>query len=242
MTKKPLRILVVDDDTDNANSLAELFQMEGHRADVVYSGEAAVAAYGTACYDIAFMDVMMPGKNGVDSFLEIRKLQRDAKVYMMTGYSVEELLQQAIDNGAMGVLSKPVSVAKVLAVLQEVSPAGIVLIAEDDPDFGPELKELIEGSGMQCELVQNGRGALDKVMAGGVDILILDLKMPLIDGVEVYTQLKEAGRTVTTIIITGNGAEYASTFDAIKDVAISGILNKPFDPMLLLGRLDNLAA
>jgi CheY-like chemotaxis protein len=242
MTKKPLRILVVDDDTDNANSLAELFHMEGHQVDTVYSGEAAIAAYGTARYDIAFMDVMMPGKNGVESFLEIKKLQPDARVYMMTGYSVEQLLQQAIENGAMGVLSKPLSTAKVLAVLQDVSPAGIVLIAEDDPDFGPELKQLIESIGMQCELVQNGRDALAKVMAGGVDILILDLKMPLIDGVEVYTKLKEAGRTVKTIIITGNGAEYANTFDAIKDVAITGILNKPFDPMSLLDRLENLAA
>ena len=43
MTKRPLRILVVDDDTDNANSLAELFQMEGHRVDAVYSGEAGLA-------------------------------------------------------------------------------------------------------------------------------------------------------------------------------------------------------
>ncbi len=242
MTKKSLRILVVDDDTDNANSLAELFQMEGHRVDAVHSGEAAIAAYGTARYDIAFMDVMMPGKNGVESFLEIKKLQPDTKVYMMTGYSVEQLLQQAIDNGAMGVLSKPLSTAKVLAVLQDVHPAGIVLIAEDDPDFGPELKGLIESAGMQCELVQNGRDALAKVMAGGVDILILDLKMPLIDGVEVYAQLKAAGRTVKTIIITGNGAEYANTFDAIKDVAITGILNKPFDPMTLLDRLEHLAA
>ena len=242
MTKKSLRVLVVDDDTDNANSLTELFQMEGHQVDTVYSGEAAIAAYVKTRYDIAFMDVMMPGKNGVESFLEIKKLQPDAKVYMMTGYSVEQLLQQAVDNGAMGVLSKPISSAKVLAVLQEVSPAGIVLIAEDDPDFGPELQQLIESTGMQCELVQNGRDALAKVMAGGVDILILDLKMPLINGVEVYTELKRVGRTVKTIIITGNGAEYASTFDAIKDVAITGILNKPFDPMSLLDRLETLAA
>jgi CheY-like chemotaxis protein len=239
---QPLSILVVDDDMDNAMSLAELFEMEGHRVQAVHSGEAAIEAYKTAQFDIAFMDVMMPGKNGVESFLEIKKLQPDAKVYMMTGYSVEQLLQQAIENGAMGVLSKPLSTAKVLAVLQDVHPAGIVLIAEDDPDFGPELKQLIESTGMQCELVQNGRDALAKVMAGGVDILILDLKMPLIDGVEVYAQLKEAGRTVKTIIITGNGAEYANTFDAIKDVAITGILNKPFDPMLLLDRLENLAA
>ena len=97
--KRSLRILVVDDDVDNANSLGELFEMEGHRPLVVYDGEAAIAAYLKEDFDIAFMDVMMPGKNGVESFLEIKKLKPLAKVYMMTGYSVEQLLQQAIDGG-----------------------------------------------------------------------------------------------------------------------------------------------
>ena len=94
--KRSLRILVVDDDADNANSLGELFEMEGHRPLVVYDGEGAIAAYLKEDFDIAFMDVMMPGKNGVESFLEIKRLKPLAKVYMMTGYSVEQLLQQAI--------------------------------------------------------------------------------------------------------------------------------------------------
>ena len=64
--KRSLRILVVDDDADNANSLGELFELEGHRPLVVYDGEAAIAAYLKEDFDIAFMDVMMPGKNGVE--------------------------------------------------------------------------------------------------------------------------------------------------------------------------------
>ena len=107
--KRSLRILVVDDDADNANSLGELFELEGHRPLVVYDGGAAIAAYLKEDFDIAFMDVMMPGKNGVESFLEIKKLKPLAKVYMMTGYSVEQLLQQAMAGGAMGVFSKPVT-------------------------------------------------------------------------------------------------------------------------------------
>jgi CheY-like chemotaxis protein len=239
---QPLSILVVDDDMDNARSLAELFEMEGHRVQVVLSGEAAIEAYRTAQFDIAFMDVMMPGKNGVESFLEIKKLKPHAKVYMMTGYSVDQLLRQAIDHGAMGVFSKPVDISKVLKVLKDISPRGIALIAEDDPDFGPMLQTFISAVGMNCALVTNGQEALDTVRRGGVSVLILDLKMPLIDGIGVYTTLRKEGRTVPTIIITGNGAAYADTLDALRDVAITGILNKPFDPVDLLSRLDKLAA
>ena len=58
---KYLRILVVDDDEDNANSLGELFEMEGHHVTVAHSGEAAIEHYVNSSFDLAFMDVMMPG-------------------------------------------------------------------------------------------------------------------------------------------------------------------------------------
>src|SRR5215212_9261324 len=107
---RELKILVVDDDEDNTCSLCELFELEGHKATMAHSGEAAIAAYMNENFDLAFMDVMMPGLNGVESFMEIRKLKPEARVYMMTGYSVEQLLQQAMEHGAMGVLSKPIDI------------------------------------------------------------------------------------------------------------------------------------
>jgi DNA-binding NtrC family response regulator len=114
---KQLEILVVDDDVDNANSLAEIFEMEGHRVTTANSGKDAIRAYEAKNFDIAFMDIAMPGKNGVESFFEIRKFKPRARVYMMTGYSVETLVQKAIENGALGVLHKPVDLARVLSLL-----------------------------------------------------------------------------------------------------------------------------
>lgn len=237
-----LRILVVDDDADNALSLGELFELEGHEADVVYSGEAAIAAFAARHYDIAFMDVMLPGKNGVESFLEIKRRNHAARVYMMTGYSVEQLLQQAVDNGALGVLHKPISIDKVLEVLRETSPAGLVLIAEDDPALGPQLAELVGQAGYETALVTDGSKALTVIEERRVHVLILDLRLPLIDGVGVYKALEAANRLVPTIIITGCASEYSAKLAALDDIAITGILNKPFDPTLLLERLEKLAA
>ncbi len=119
---QPLKILVVDDDTDAADSLAELFEMEGHDATAVYSGDNAIEAAETQGFDLAFMDIMMPGRNGVESFLEIRKFKPEAKVYMMTGFSVNDLIDQAVQNGAMGVFSKPVDLDKVFDVLAANTP------------------------------------------------------------------------------------------------------------------------
>jgi CheY-like chemotaxis protein len=237
-----LRILVVDDDEDHARSLAELFEMEGHLPQLAFNGKDAVEAFRSGDFDLAFMDVMMPGMNGVESFLEIRKIRPEARVYMMTGYSVEQLLRQAMDQGAMGVISKPVNTKAILEALDGVEPAGTVLVAENDADFGPLLRDLIRASGRKCELATDGQQALDMAMNGTVGVLILDLKMPLIGGIDVCRRLRQAGRVIPTIIITGNGPDHADTLAAIQDVAVSGILNKPFDPALLIQRLEGLAA
>ena len=240
--KSGLRILVVDDDADAADSLAELFELEGHEVTVAYCGDEAVQSYQNTDFDVAFMDIMMPGMNGVESFFEIRKLKPDARVYMMTGYSVEQLVQQAVDNGAMGVLGKPIEPKQVLAMLDEVKPSGVVLIAEDDPDFGPQLHEVIEMSGYRCRLARNGADALAYASQSPVDVLILDLNLPVIDGIEVYSKLQKSEKPIPTIIITGHASEHGEALDAMDDITITGILNKPFDPSVLLSRLEQIAA
>ncbi len=209
----PLKILVVDDNRDNANSLAELFELEGHDVKVAYSGEEAIEAYMSNDFDLAFMDVMMPGKNGVESFLEIRQMKPKAKVYMMTGYSVDQLLQQAIDNGALGVFGKPVDLTKVLGAIDGAKPSGIVLVAEDDPDFGPVLQQAIAESGRNCELVTDGKEALERMDRGGVEVLILDLNMPLINGIEVYTTLRKSNRAVPTVMISACIDQYRDALE-----------------------------
>jgi DNA-binding NarL/FixJ family response regulator len=63
----------------------------------------------------------MPGKNGVESFLEIRAERPDAKIYFMTGYSADDLLKTALAGGAMGVFGKPVDLPSVLDVVEQVA-------------------------------------------------------------------------------------------------------------------------
>ena len=112
-----MQILVVDDDIDAADSLAELFEMEDHDVTVAYNGTSAIQAFNDNKFDMAFMDIMMPDINGVDSFFEIRKNTPDAKVYFMTGFSTGELVDRALDEGALGVLPKPLNPEEILTVL-----------------------------------------------------------------------------------------------------------------------------
>ncbi len=117
MSKK-LNILVVDDDAANADSLAELFELENHRVIVAYDGQQAVEAFSMNKVDVGFFDVMMPHKNGVESFMEIKALNPDARIYFMTGFSAEDLLDTAMKGGAIGVFSKPVDLVRLLKTVE----------------------------------------------------------------------------------------------------------------------------
>jgi two-component system, NtrC family, response regulator HydG len=239
---RELSILVVDDDIDNAKSLGELFEMEGHVVRVVHSGQAAIDAYVKQSFDIAFMDVMMPGKNGVESFFEIRSMRPQAKVFMMTGYSVEELLQQAVRGGALGVLEKPYDSAEVLKLTQNVGPGGLVVSASADarPDVGQFIHDALRNGGLASQLWQSDD--INSNRLAPHEVLVINANIPLIDEVSLYSRLKTSGHDAQTIIVPPIKLPAPITGNFLRNVDVTGVLNKPFDPEDLLRRLPQLVA
>lgn len=238
---RPLRILVVDDDADFANALAEFLRLEGHELELAFDGESAMVKFAERDFDITFMDVRLPGKNGVESFFEIRRLKPTARVLMMTAYRVEELLKQAIDNVALGVLNKPFDVDEALRALDTVKPAGIVLLADDDPDFLDGLSRALTAGGYRTLLARDGQEAVEMVNAGDIDCLVLDLRLPILSGLEVYLELKRQGHAVPTIIVAGY-AEEAEAIDQLRAMSVAGCLVKPFEPAELVRAIDAMVA
>ncbi len=241
MSDRKLKILIVDDDVDNAESLSELFQLYGYDTHLVHSGEDAISAYVNSNFDVAFMDVMMPGKNGVESFLEIRKLKPAAKVIMMTGYSVEQLLQQAMDNGAIGVLSKPMDPNLALNMLQDVGPNGMVIARSEGLATGDKLHSALKIAGKSCAVLRS-QAEIQHMKNSARDVIIIDIHRPLIEGIGCYTELQRNGHKAPAIILTDTGAETPNGDEFLNDYRITGILNKPFDPHLLVTSVSQLAA
>jgi two-component system, NtrC family, response regulator HydG len=243
--KKPfpsaaLRILIVDDDHDNAASLGELFEIEGHSVCEVHNGQAAVDAYMAQNFDLAFMDVMMPGKNGVESFLEIRRMKPEARVFMMSGYSVEELMRQAVAGGALGFLDKPLVPEEVIRLTESVGKGGIVLSASSERDAALAIEDALSHVGRSCKLIRSSND-LDAIHSKD-SVVVIDTHSHLIDEVAVYRNLRSLGHEGPAILIPKQQIESPSPQSLFRDVGVTGILNKPFDPMDLLQRLQQLAA
>jgi DNA-binding NtrC family response regulator len=113
-------VMIVDDDQDLAESLAEFLEMSGCSVTTAANGKEALLGHGKQDFDVTFMDVRMPIMNGVDSFFEIRKLKPDAKIVMMTGFK-EAIVTKALEAGAIGLLSKPFDIEAMLALVDKAA-------------------------------------------------------------------------------------------------------------------------
>src|SRR5215813_9162711 len=117
---KPLNVMIVDDDQDLAEGLAELLEIHGYSVAVASNGKEAVERFRDRDYDMTFMDVRMPVMNGVDSFFEIRKLKPTAKIVLMTGFK-EPIVSRALENGALGLLNKPFAAEAMLKLAESAN-------------------------------------------------------------------------------------------------------------------------
>jgi DNA-binding response OmpR family regulator len=101
------KVLIVEDDPDFAESLMIALGVRNCHVDIARTGEEAIRKFHNLCYDIAFMDIKLPGMNGVESLTEIRNFCPTAHVVMMTGFSEAAVLDKARQAGAVDILRKP---------------------------------------------------------------------------------------------------------------------------------------
>lgn len=226
-------VLIVDDDIDHAESLADVIEMRGHTAQLAHSGEEALGYFRAADFDFVLLDVKLPGINGVETFLEMKKIRPAAQVMMMTGYSVEQLVTQAIEGGALGVLNKPFAATHVLELLSSVKPRGKILVADADAAFVGGVVPILKAAGYDVDVAATGAEALEKMIAEDVDCLVLDLRLPVLSGAELYARLVKAGRTVPTVLVAGDEREETEQEPQLRS-QIHGMLFKPLDPNALL--------
>jgi len=235
---RPLRILVSDDDTDNADSLGELLTLEGHRARIAYTGDDAAKTLAGDVFDLVLLAATLPGRDGLESFAEIKRAQPSARSYMVTGNSIGQLLRQAVGSGSLEIMEAPPQPDRLLTAIRNASPSGIVLVAKPGLGAGQILVGEFKELDHEAEHITDPATALSVIEERRVHVLILDLDLPLIDSIGVYKALDSAGRAKPTIILAKPWDGHAT----LDDAARTGVITKPFDPKLLVTRLEQLAA
>ena len=114
----PLNILVVDDDPDLAESIAEALGLSGHKVTLAFNGAEAVSRFEQTKYDLSFIDVRMPVMNGIDCFFAIRERYPEARIVLMTGFK-EAAVEKALNAGALALLHKPFRMEDVMKIARQ---------------------------------------------------------------------------------------------------------------------------
>ena len=120
MTK---RILVIDDEDAIRKSFELALEDSGYPVDTASSGMDGIEMLKSQSYDLVFLDLKMPGINGVETLREIRKLNENIAVYIVTAFYGEffEELQHVADQGAeFELLNKPVDGDMILTLCRSV--------------------------------------------------------------------------------------------------------------------------
>ena len=119
------RILVADDQKNIRRTMSVIMENWGCQVVDVEDGYHAIESVRNNDFDLVFLDIKMPGINGVQAFREIKKLKPDSLVVVMTGCRVQELIDAAVDEGAMSVVLKPFEpnqITKILRAVQDPCP------------------------------------------------------------------------------------------------------------------------
>lgn len=231
------RVLIIDDDRDLAESLAELIEARGHTVAVAFSGDEGLAKFRAQEFDLVLVDVKMPRTSGVDTFIEIRKLGRATNVMMMTGFSIEQLLREAIETGTLRLLRQTFTGGDVVAILRRSQRRGVVLVTSDRAGFANKIEPLLAAHGYNVSIAHSSGEAFSRVLDGRADCLVLDRQLPTAYGLDVYLSLKWTGRSVPTIIVAGGAQDEGDALDLLRPMA-DVILKKPFDPEQVLSEID----
>jgi two-component system, NtrC family, response regulator HydG len=220
-------ILVVDDEESVRMTLAANLELGGYEVTVAEDGQRAVELVANEAFDLVITDVRMPRRSGLDAFREIKRLRPGLAVIMMTAFTAEAVLDQAFAEGVYAVLHKPFSMERLLALIPRAIARGSVLVVDDSVDQAKTIVRMLEVMGVRAEAAYDGPSAVRRVQQNDVDVCVLDLVMPEMDGVATCEAIRRFDQSIAVVGISAH-----SVPDMIHKLASVGgatCLRKPFD-------------
>jgi len=224
------KILIVDDDKEFCVSMTDILEAKGYEVESENSGEAAIAKVKEKSFDVILMDIKMPVMNGVEAFRQIKKISPRTAVIMVTAYSLENLINEALAEGAFGVLRKPLDIDKLTEQIKLAKERGmLILVTDDDPATRETFKDVLEAKGYKVSTAATGEEAIDRSRERPDDILFIDMKLPALNGLETYLAIKEINPRAIAVIITGYYEETKDLVDKALEKGAYTFMKKPLD-------------
>jgi len=109
-----IKVLLVDDEEQFVDVLAQRLEGRGFQVNTAFNGDDAIAFVEEHDVDVVILDVLMPGRNGIDTLQEIKRVRPITEVIMLTGHATVETAIQGMKLGAYDYLMKPTDTAELV--------------------------------------------------------------------------------------------------------------------------------
>jgi signal transduction histidine kinase/CheY-like chemotaxis protein len=260
------RVLIIDDNPQARAVLSSMLVGMTFEADEAPSGLEGIEMVRRAAeinkpYEIVYVDWQMPGLDGFETGKRIRALP-DLRVrpqlVMVTAYGREEVLKQADESSFANILIKPVTASMLfdsaVEVLGTTSSKGYeaaaapavelgqirgarVLLVEDNELNREVAMGLLEDAHLAIDTAENGQAAVQMVAANNYDLVLMDMQMPVMDGLAATRaiRLKPQFQSLPIIAMTANVME--SDREKCTAAGMNDHLAKPIDPDALFAAL-----
>ncbi len=230
------RALVVDDNRALAEDLGEILELEGYEVCVFDDPVRALAECEEQEFDVALLDVCMPGLDGVGLHRRLLERHPNTSFILMTGYTADDRIASALAAGVRTVLMKPVPLPELLRALEEgQGDRRELLLVDDDAEFNATLSAILSDSGYHVHQAHSLAEARPLAQARGLLAAIIDIHLPDGDGAAFAAELARA--SVAVILVTGCEMERYGPGGIEEREARSRMLLKPFAPDVLLRAL-----
>ncbi len=251
-----LKALVVDDDFNTCDSVTKMLVKVGMRAEWTLSGKEAVLRARQSIemsdvYHAYIIDWRLPDMNGIEVTRQIRSLNDDTPIIILTAYDWSDIEVEAKAAGVTAFCSKPMFLSDlretlVSALGQKLTDAPQELLPEKNADFKDRhillvednelnreiAQEILREYGFQVDTAENGEVAVEKVSTaapGSYDLVLMDVQMPVMDGYTATRKIRaldDPARAKLPIL-----AMTANAFDEDRRNALesgmNGFLSKP---------------
>jgi len=239
------RILVVDDEPPVRRSVAGMLQRAGFETADASSGPEALELYKKSPFDIIVSDYHMAGGMfGIDLLRAIKSLNPDAKLIFVSGGLDADEAAELVGSGAFAVLEKPLDRGPFIGTVQSALEFGArlpledaiespcegkgllsVLFVDDDPGMLIALRDIAEMGGYAGQTACNGKEGLEIFRRRTPDVIVSDLHMPEMNGLEMLRRIKAEKPDARVIILSAESNE--SEMKALLDAGALSVLRKP---------------
>jgi len=253
------RVLIIDDNSPARSVLSNMLTNMAFVADEAPSGEEGVEMVRQAAkrgepYEIVFVDWQMPGLDGIETsrrILALPGLSSQPHLVMVTAYGREDVLKQAEESGLENVLVKPVTSSTlfdtIIAVLRahqdtnghvEVAPSfeiartrGTRVLLVEDNEINQEVAiGLLEDAAIEVDLAENGEIAVRMSQENEYDAVLMDMQMPVMDGIEATRAIRSDPRLQRLPIIAMTANAMAADREKCLQAGMNDHIGKPIDP------------